>query len=235
MYGEDGVTSMNNQKIDEESAKVNSQRNIAIKQDAASRITADDKKKNQKRKKMSQAAKNNPKYTENWLPIREIRSGAIYNDKNEIITGVRIEPKNIFLLDESQIFNTLGGLNNLYNTIGFEFWMIVADRPVDLTVYQSELQMLYNKAQDNKIRKLIAQDIEKAEGFINNDVVDTEYYLLFKDKAPDMVQKKIRQLINGFSAAGMTTSQTTNEDLRMIIDNFMNGGKNYNSGTVIIE
>ena len=39
-----------------------------------------------------------------------------------------------------------------------------------------------NEENDPAIRKMIVQDLEKAEMFVNNQVVDTEYYILFKEK-----------------------------------------------------
>ena len=42
--------------------------------------------------------------------------------------------------------------------IDFEFWLIVADRPVDISVYMSQMQLLYNETHNPAIRKLILQD-----------------------------------------------------------------------------
>ena len=67
----------------------------------------------------------------------------------------------------------------------------------------------------------------------NNNVVDTEYFLIFKEKNPDVIQKRIRALINGFSVCGLNSSQTTNDDLRIILDNFLNGGMTTEFGTVM--
>ena len=184
-------------------------------------------------RKLPKAAQNNPKYTENWLPLKAISNGIMYNQKNEMITGVKIQPRNIFILDQSSMDNALIGLMNFYNTIDYEFWLIVADRPVDIAVYQAELQVLYNKTQDPRLRKLIAQDMNKGDFFINNDVVDTEYFILFKEKNGEMLQKKLRNIINSLASAGLVASQTTNDDLRMIIDNFLNGGRKYESGGVM--
>ena len=77
------------------------------------------------------------------------------------------------------------------------------------------------------------EDINKGNAFVNNSVVDTEYYILFKEKDPELMQKKIRLLINGLSGCGLVASQTTNEDLRVILDNFLNGGQTTEFGTVI--
>ncbi len=184
-------------------------------------------------KVMSKQVKNDPKYTENWLPLKAINNGIMYNNRNEMITGVKIQPRNIFILDQSSMDNALIGLMNFYNTIDYEFWLIVADRPVDIAVYNAELQVLFNKTQDQRIRKMIAQDLRKGEFFINNDVVDTEYFILFKEKNAELMQKKLRSMINNLASAGLIASQTTNDDLRMIIDNFLNGGQKYEAGGVM--
>lgn len=43
--------------------------------------------------------------------------------------------------------NVIYNLRNLYNTLDYEFSIIVADRPVDINVYLSQLQLLYNNVQ----------------------------------------------------------------------------------------
>ena len=53
----------------------------------------------------------------------------------------------------------------------YEFWLIVADRPVDISVYMSQMQLLLNSTTSPKIRKLIMQDIQKGETFIRNNAV----------------------------------------------------------------
>lgn len=68
---------------------------------------------------------------------------------------------------------------------------------------------------------------------MNNSIVDTEYYVLFKDKNPDNLQKRIRLLINGLASCGLNASQVSNDDLRLILDNFLNGGKTTEFGTVM--
>ena len=47
------------------------------------------------------------------------------------------------------------------------------------------------------------------------------------------MQKKIRMLINGLASCGLNASQTTNDDLRVILDNFLNGGSTTEFGTVM--
>lgn len=175
------------------------------------------------------------KYTEDWIPVRGINSGAIILNNRDKVTGVKIDPRNIFILDYESQQAVILNLRNLYNQIDYEFWLVVADRPVDISVYLSQLQLLYNQEQSPAIRKMILEDINKGTSFINNNVVDTEYYLLFKEKDPELIQKKIRNLINSFAAAGLSAQQTSNEDLRVILDNFLNGGKTTEFGTVVTQ
>ena len=172
-------------------------------------------------------------WTENWLPVKKIENNCIITDNNMRISGVKIAPKNIFILDMDSQNNVLTGLKNFYNMLDFEFWLIVCDRPVDISVYMSQLQLLYNETQAPAIRKIIAQDLEKGEMFIRNNIVDTEYYFLFKDKNPEVIDKRIRMMINGLASCGLSASQVSNDDLRVILNNFLNGGKDTRFGTVM--
>lgn len=182
---------------------------------------------------MRKKKSNTSPYTENWLPIRAIQNGMIITDNKYKVTGVKITPRNIFILDQDMQNGVIISLKNFYNMIDFEFWLVVADRPVDISVYLSQLQLQFNKTTSPAIRKLIAQDIDKANSFINNNVVDTEYYILFKDKKDEDVQKKVRLLINGLAGCGLNASQTSNDDLRIIINNFLNGGMDTKFGMVM--
>ena len=158
-------------------------------------------------------------------------------DSNLYVTGVKVEPKNIFILDIDQEDAVIDGFRNLYNTIDYEFWMIIADRPVDITVYKSQLQVEHTKQQNPAIRKLIMQDIEKAEQFSGPEynVVDTEYFILFRDKNRELLQKRVVNLMTNLANAGLNSSQTSNVDLRGLIDNFYNGNSAVTFGMVTPE
>ena len=58
------------------------------------------------------------------------------------------------------------------------------------------------------------QDLEKADMFINNQVVDTEYYVLFKETRMDALQEKLRSMINGFASCSLLATPVTDDDLR---------------------
>lgn len=186
-------------------------------------------------KNTNQTKKVTSPYTEDWINVKAIKNGVILLPNREMVTGVKIMPKNIFILDSLQQESILNAMKNFYNLLTFEFWMIAADRPVDISVYQSQLQIMLQNATNPAQIKIIAQDIEKANMFINNQVVDTEYYILFKEKNQDEINRKIRLIINGLANCGLNSSQTSNDDLRTILDNFLNGGVRTDFGTVVLE
>ena len=177
------------------------------------------------------------KYAENWLPIRSILNGCIQTDDGNQVTGVKVQPKNIFIMDYDTQKNVIYNLRNLYNSLDYEFWVIVSGRPVDIHVYLSSLQLLYNNVTTPAMKKLVMQDINKANLFMSKEVgvVDTEYFVLFKEKRPEIIQKKIQNLVSGFATCGLTARQTSNEDLRVLIEGFLNDNNRTEFGTVITE
>ncbi len=177
------------------------------------------------------------KYAENWLPIRGIQNGEIILDNGYKVTGVKIRPRNIFILDYASQDAAIINLRDLYNSIDYPFWLMVADRPVDINVYLSQLKLLFNSVQFPAIRKLIKEDIDKANLFMSREVnvTDTEYFILFKDRRPEIIQKRIQNLVSGLSRAGLQSVQVSNDDLRVLLDGFMNGGETSNFGTVMSQ
>ena len=180
-------------------------------------------------------AKTNSYYTEDWIPVKQILNGMIELDSSEFVTGVKVHPRNIFIAEAGLQNAIIGNLRNFYNSITFEFWLLIADRPVDIGLYLSQLQILYNNTTSPIGKKLILEDINKANSFMSAEynVVDTEYFILFKEKRMELIQKKLHTLISGLANSGLNSNQTSNDDLRMILDNFLNGGEHTTFGTVM--
>jgi translation initiation factor IF-2 len=98
---------------------------------------------------------------------------------------------------------------------------------------------MYNNAQNQQIRKLIVQDINKCDKFIGPEInaVDTEYYILFKysAKGMDIIQKRIHNMISGLAAAGLNSRQMSDDDMRVLLDSFFNDSKRVEFGTVMTD
>ena len=176
-------------------------------------------------------------YSEEWVPVKSIQNGLITLDNNWYVTGIKVEPKNIFILDAQTQNNIIFNFRNFYNTIDYEFWLIVADRPVDINLYMSELQLQFDNAPSQAVRKLIAQDIDKAESFQTTamNVVDTEYFIMFRDKNLELCKKRIQNLIGNLAGIGLVSRQTSDEDLKFLLQNFLNGGAKNEFGTVMSD
>lgn len=175
------------------------------------------------------------KFAEDWLPIKGIQNGEIILENGLRVTGVKVRPRNIFILDYDSQSNAIFNLRNFYNTLDYPFWLIIADRPVDINVYLAQLKLLYNQVGSQAIRKLVREDIEKANMFMSKEIniTDTEYYILFKERRPEIIQKRLQNMVSGLAGAGLQSSQVSNDDLRVLLDGFMNGGSTTNFGTVM--
>ena len=181
------------------------------------------------------AKRTSSKYSEDWVPVKNIQNGMIILDNNWYVTGIKVEPKNIFILDPQSQNSILFNLRSFYNNIDYEFWLIVADRPVDIHLYLSELQLQFDNASNQAIRKLISQDIQKAESFTSTamNVVDTEYFIMFRDKDANVCNKRVQNLISNLASAGLIARQTSDDDLKFLLQNFLNGGAKSEFGTVM--
>ena len=174
-------------------------------------------------------------FTEDWLPVKQILNGMIQLENGYYVSGVKVQPKNIFILDPEYQRMMVDNLRNFYNSIDYEFWMISADRPVDIHVYLSQLELLYRNATQPAVKKIIMQDMEKANEFMGPEfsVVDTEFFIMFQEKRLELVQKKLQNLISNLAACNLSSSQVSNSDLRMLLDNFLNSGEQTTGGVVM--
>ena len=177
----------------------------------------------------------NSSSTENWITVKEINNNIITLDNKKLVAGIKVLPKNIFIMDELSQNRVIDELRKFYNQIDFEFWLIIADRPTNIDLYVSQLELQLNNVSKPSIRKLIVDDLAKADNFVQNDVVDTEYFILFKADSADEVTKNIRGLISNLAQSGLIGVQASDEDLRMLLDNFLNGGKTFTERTVTVE
>ena len=90
----------------------------------------------------------NNMYTENWIPVKGINNNMIILDNKQLVTGIKIQPRNIFILEENYRESIIDSFKTFYNLIDYEFWLIIADRPVDINLYISQLQLMLNDTQN---------------------------------------------------------------------------------------
>ena len=113
------------------------------------------------------------------------------------------------------------------------------DRPVDINLYKSQLEIMYSEATSQQQRKLITEDLRKVDKFIGPEInaVDTEFYILFKApvKQTELIQKRIGNMISGLASAGLNSRQITEEDIRVLLDSIFNDSERVEFGTVMSD
>ena len=80
-----------------------------------------------------------------WATVRQITSGVIVLNSGELVSGVKVIPRNIFIMQQDDTNAIIYALSKFYDSIDFEFWLISADRPVDIANYLATLQIQYNR------------------------------------------------------------------------------------------
>ena len=113
--------------------------------------------------KSSVTVEQGSKYSEDWVPIKNIMNGMIQLDNGYYVTGIKVAPKNIFILDAGERDNVIFNLQNFYNMIDYEFWLVVADRPVDINLYLSQLQLLYQRSMSDQFPGIRYRDQGRSE------------------------------------------------------------------------
>ena len=51
----------------------------------------------------------------------------------------------------------------------------------------------------------------------------------------DQLQDKLRTMVNGLASCSLLATPVTDDDLRVILDNFLNGGVRHDFGTVVVQ
>ena len=68
---------------------------------------------------LKMSSNNTGSTTESFVPVKAIVNNMIELDNGEKIAGVKIAPKNIFIMEENDQFNVIDRLKDFYNTIDF--------------------------------------------------------------------------------------------------------------------
>ena len=162
-----------------------------------------------------------------WATVRQITSGIIVLNTGELVSGVKIIPRNIFIMQQDDTNAIIYSLSKFYDSIDFDYWLIIGDRPVNLNTYFESVQNIYNTSSSEHVRAIARDDIVKANKYVSGDygVSDTEYFLLFKDKSIDMIQQKISKIISGIKECELNATQVSNDELRLVMDTFLSNGK----------
>ena len=65
----------------------------------------------------SNSAPSGVKYAEDWLPIKSINNGMILTEDGYYVTGVKVSPKNIFILTNHFLIHLINGLDSYFESM----------------------------------------------------------------------------------------------------------------------
>ena len=95
------------------------------------------------------------------------------------------------------------------------------------------LEVLLTKPGTSTSPILIVVSSNKS-GFVKDDaLLTTEYFFLFRDKKLDVVQKRVQTMIANLASCGLNSRQASDDDLKFLLQNFLNGGTKNEYGTVM--
>ena len=105
--------------------------------------------------------------------------------------------------------------------------------PGDEVIYRNKKIYLRKACTAERCDSPVGLEVEEIGTYSEESFGFAENYILFKEKRMELVQKKLHNLISGLATAGLMSQQASNSDLRMLLDNFLNGGEQTNFGAVM--
>ena len=158
-------------------------------------------KKDPSRKKLIKEAKKTKKQvasTLDWVDIDEIKENHIVlnNGKNKsktYVKGLKIRPINIFIMSPGEQMRQVSRLRNVFNDIPFKIFHGFVFSPVNLDSELARLMRKLDFEENEQIRTLIQNDIEKMLWFINS-WKEIEFYMFVRDTSLQEVEKKLDRL-----------------------------------------
>ena len=120
--------------------------------------------------KDSTQATNSSKYTDSWLPIKQIMNGMIQLESGYYVTGVKVHPKNIFIMDEQARDGIIYNLRN------------ASSSPMEIFINNEKIGELKINGDNQKIpippnllRKMASNTLTIKTGMNKSTTANTDY------------------------------------------------------------
>ncbi len=169
--------------------------------------------------------------TLDWCEIEEVKDSEILLKGRKTrtvyhVAGIKVEPHNIFLDDESVKEIMINSLRIALNKLPFKIYWAFVTSPVDIEDYKARLYELRYTTDSPRIQNMIVDDYDKAQEFesLNNEL---EFMMFVRDKDERMLEKNLQALRNEIGGTGLNSSYLGKRDylnyIAYVFDNpFMN-------------
>lgn len=155
-----------------------------------------------------------------FLPFNDVWNNYIYLDDNHIIGGLKIGSINLSLLFDEEQQIKVSQLKKVLNSIDYKIKIFCIDKPINL---ENNLNILGSKikAEKNKYKlKLLEEDYDFISSLNNRkSVVNREFFLIIEENSENetLLNQKINDLIQEFSAMGLHSEKVTSEEWRDLL------------------
>lgn len=156
-------------------------------------------KKNKKKIEMKKI-----KTTLDWLNVEKVNETSIElkkGKKQEYLIGLKIEPHSIFLDSYNEQSRRINLLRNAWNRLPFPIWHGFVFNPVNLDSYLLNLAKQMSVEQDDVIKEMLQDDIDKALTF-TQIYRELEFFIMIKEKPGKALEDMYNQLLSAIKSAG---------------------------------
>lgn len=149
--------------------------------------------------------------TLDWLDVLDIADDQILLKDGTMVRGIKIKPRNIFIDNYSVQRNIINNLRLAFNKIPFKLYFGFVFTPVDMDEHMAELLVQMEHEENPVLKKMIRNDIEKANWFMDTHK-ELGFYIMVKGKDIRQIEKEMDFLIDVMTYAGFTMKKLDDRD-----------------------
>jgi hypothetical protein len=170
------------------------------------------------------------KSAQDWLPFKDIFSGAMYKRDGSIVAVLRVDPLNISLKSEGEKQRIISAVHEAINGQREPFQIICLPRALDLDHYLSSLNDRLKNTTDNLKRRLLAEYVRYVAGLVTEgDVLERRYYLLLEQKPGsgkrqnqgEELQKRCHEFAGNLGASGLRVNICNDSQIIDLLFSFL--------------
>jgi len=183
-----------------------------------------------KRKPRPDTAQIEKKSAQDWLPFKDIFSGAMYKRDGAIVAVIRVDPLNISLKSEGEKQRIISSVHEAINGQREPFQIICLPRALDLDQYLSSLNDRLKNTTDNLKRRLLAVYVTYVAGLVTEgDVLERRYYILLEQKPGsgkrqnrgEELQKRCYEFASNLGTSGLRVNICNDPEIIDLLFSFL--------------
>lgn len=189
------------------------------------------KKLNLRKKKMSEQEEKKlfrAMTANEFINVRDVRERLLYTKSGHVFAYIRIQPVALELLSEREKRNKIATFSSEFSNETTPYKLFAITRPIDVTGLLYNLSVLKGECTDAYRKKLLTNEISDINRFaLSGEVVERQFYMALwreaKEKNADKeLARKVSDVIQRFSACGLSVEQCSETDIKKLLNLFAN-------------